>query len=115
MEALNSGSDTLQHRGAFSLRIQRNNSNCDFGASLDGGLSSLLPVYVQDAVEFRRLVSAQMHAQTWGQMGAGDFVALGCGGITEAPEIQFHITLQTICLAQLPVSGVTFHGTQPTS
>ena len=53
------------------------NSNCGFGASLDGGLSQ---AYIQWMCKMQlnsaSLVSAQMHVQTWGQMGAGDYVAL---------------------------------------
>ena len=64
------------------------NSNCGFGATLDGGLSQ---TYVQWMCKVQlnsaALVSAQMHVQTWGQMGAGDFVALELWRGNGAPEM----------------------------
>ena len=63
------------------------NSNCGFGASLDGGLSQ---AYIQWMCKMQlnsaSLVSAQMHVQTWGQMGAGDYVALELWRGNGAPE-----------------------------
>ena len=74
----NSGSDypsASRSRLVFAFRGE--NSNCGYGASLDGGLSQQ---YIQWMCKMQlnsaALVSAQMHVQAWGQMGAGDKVAL---------------------------------------
>jgi len=74
----NSGSDyPSASRSRLVFAFRGADSNCGYGASLDGGLSQQ---YIQWMCKMQLnsagLVSAQMHVQTWGQMGAGDFVAL---------------------------------------
>ena len=74
----NSGSDyPSASRSRLVFAFRGADSNCGNGASLDGGLSQQ---YIQWMCKMQLnsagLVSAQMHVQTWGQMGAGDFVAL---------------------------------------
>ncbi len=74
----NSGSDyPSSSRSRLVFAFRGADSNCGYGASLDGGLSQ---VYIQWMCKMQLnsagLVSAQMHVQTWGQMGAGDIVAL---------------------------------------
>ena len=63
------------------------NSNCGYGASLDGGLSQTYYQYMcKMQLNSAGLVSAQMHVQTWGQMGAGDYVALELWRGNGAPQ-----------------------------
>ncbi len=74
----NSGSDyPSSSRSRLVFAFRGADSNCGNGAYLDGGLSQ---VYIQWMCKMQLnsagLVSAQMHVQTWGQMGAGDVVAL---------------------------------------
>ncbi|MDP6869307.1 MAG: hypothetical protein QGI21_00850 [Candidatus Poseidoniaceae archaeon] len=59
----------------FSYRSS--SSQCGYGASLDGELSQVYFQYMcKMQLNSAGLVSAQMHVQTWGQLGAGDHVAL---------------------------------------
>ena len=63
------------------------NSNCGYGASLDGGLSQTYYQYMcKMQLNSAGIVSAQMHVQTWGQMGAGDYVALELWRGNGAPQ-----------------------------
>ena len=84
----NSGSDyPSASRSRLVFAFRGTNSNCGYGASLDGGLSQ---AYIQWMCKMQLnsagLMSAQMHVQTWGQMGAGDFVALELWRGNGAPE-----------------------------
>tara|TARA_B100000212_G_scaffold93130_2_gene68404 strand:+ start:9943 stop:13200 length:3258 start_codon:yes stop_codon:yes gene_type:complete len=84
----NSGSDyPSASRSRLVFAFRGANSNCGYGASLDGGLSQ---AYIQWMCKMQlnsaALVSAQMHVQTWGQMGAGDLVALELWRGNGAPE-----------------------------
>ena len=84
----NSGSDyPSASRSRLVFAFRGADSNCGYGASLDGGLSQQ---YIQWMCKMQLnsagLVSAQMHVQTWGQMGAGDFVALELWRGNGAPE-----------------------------
>ena len=84
----NSGSDyPSASRSRLVFAFRGANSNCGYGASLDGGLSQQ---YIQWMCKMQlnsaALVSAQMHVQTWGQMGAGDIVALELWRGNGAPE-----------------------------
>ena len=84
----NSGSDyPSASRSRLVFAFRGANNNCGYGASLDGGLSQQ---YIQWMCKMQLnsagLVSAQMHVQTWGQMGAGDFVALELWRGNGAPE-----------------------------
>ena len=84
----NSGSDyPSASRSRLVFAFRGDSSNCGYGASLDGGLSQQ---YIQWMCKMQLnsagLVSAQMHVQTWGQMGAGDFVALELWRGNGAPE-----------------------------
>ena len=88
------------------------NNYCDINSLYDGGLSgaygdTMCKVQLNSAA----LVSAQMYVQTWGQMGAGDPVALELWRGNGAPEIHSLTILQTIYLAQVKDNGATFHGT----
>jgi hypothetical protein len=84
----NSDSDypsASRSRLVFAFRGE--DSNCGMGASLDGGLSLVYSQFMcKMQLNSAGLVSAQMHAQTWGQMGAGDFVALELWRGNGAPE-----------------------------
>ena len=85
----NSGSDyPSASRSRLVFAFRGANNNCGYGASLDGGLSQQ---YIQWMCKMQLnsagLVSAQMHVQTWGQMGAGDFVALELWRGNGAPEM----------------------------
>ena len=84
----NSGSDyPSASRSRLVYAFRGTSSNCGYGASLDGGLSQ---AYIQWMCKMQLnsagLMSAQMHVQTWGQMGAGDFVALELWRGNGAPE-----------------------------
>ena len=84
----NSGSDyPSASRSRLVFAFRGADSTCGNGASLDGGLSQQ---YIQWMCKMQLnsagLVSAQMHVQTWGQMGAGDFVALELWRGNGAPE-----------------------------
>ena len=84
----NSGSDyPSASRSRLVFAFRGADSNCDYGSTLDGGLSQQ---YIQWMCKMQLnsagLVSAQMHVQTWGQMGAGDFVALELWRGNGAPE-----------------------------
>ena len=84
----NAGSDyPSASRSRLVFAFRGADSNCGYGASLDGGLSQQ---YIQWMCKVQLnsagLVSAQMHAQTWGQMGAGDMVALELWRGNGAPE-----------------------------
>ena len=84
----NDGSDyPSASRSRLVFAFRGTSSNCGYGASLDGGLSQQ---YIQWMCKMQLnsagLVSAQMHVQTWGQMGAGDFVALELWRGNGAPE-----------------------------
>ena len=84
----NSGSDyPSASRSRLVFAFRGADSNCGYGASLDGGLSQQ---YIQWMCKMQLnsagLVSAQMHVQTWGQMGAGDMVALELWRGNGAPE-----------------------------
>ena len=84
----NSGSDyPSASRSRLVFAFRGADSSCDYDSSLDGGLSQ---AYIQWMCKMQLnsagLVSAQMHAQTWGQMGAGDLVALELWRGNGAPE-----------------------------
>ena len=84
----NSGSDyPSASRSRLVFAFRGADSNCGYGASLDGGLSQQ---YIQWMCKMQlnsaALVSGQMHVQTWGQMGAGDIVALELWRGNGAPE-----------------------------
>jgi len=84
----NSGSDyPSASRSRLVFAFRGDDSNCGNGASLDGGLSIVYSQFMcKMQLNSAGLVSAQMHAQTWGQMGAGDFVALELWRGNGAPE-----------------------------
>jgi len=84
----NSDSDyPSSSRSRLVFAFRGDSSNCGYGASLDGGLSQ---AYIQWMCKMQLnsagLMSAQMHVQTWGQMGAGDLVALELWRGNGAPE-----------------------------
>ena len=84
----NPGSDyPSASRSRLVFAFRGADSNCGYGASLDGGLSQQ---YIQwmckSQLNSAGIVSAQMHVQTWGQMGAGDMVALELWRGNGAPE-----------------------------
>jgi len=84
----NSGSDyPSASRSRLVYAFRGANGNCDFGSSLDGGLSVVYSQYMcKVQMNSAALVSAQIHVQTWGQMGAGDLVALELWRGNGAPE-----------------------------
>ena len=84
----NSGSDyPSASRSRLVYAFRGANGNCDFGSSLDGGLSVVYSQYMcKVQMNSAALVSAQIHVQAWGQMGAGDIVALELWRGNGAPE-----------------------------
>ena len=100
----NSGSDypsNTRARLVYAFRSTTNNY-CDINSLYDGGLSgaygdTMCKVQLNSAA----LVSAQMHVQTWGQMGAGDLVALELWRGNGAPEM----TLSHNFANDLPSTG----------
>ncbi|MCH1527497.1 MAG: hypothetical protein L7S49_04715 [Candidatus Poseidoniaceae archaeon] len=83
-----SGSDYPSNsRSRLVYAFRGADSNCGLGASLDGGLSQQYFQWMcKMQLNSAGLVSAQMHVQTWGQMGAGDFVGLELWRGNGAPE-----------------------------
>ena len=84
----NPGSDyPSASRDRLVYAFRGSSQNCGYDASLDGGLSIVYSQYMcKMQLNSAALVSAQMHVQTWGQMGAGDFVALELWRGNGAPE-----------------------------
>ena len=84
----NPGSDyPSASRSRLVYAFRGSSQNCGYDASLDGGLSIVYSQYMcKMQLNSAALVSAQMHVQTWGQMGAGDFVALELWRGNGAPE-----------------------------
>ena len=84
----NSGSDYPSNsRSRLVFAFRGADSNCGYGASLDGGLSQVYQQWMcKLQLNSAGLVSVQMHAQTWGQMGAGDIVALELWRGNGAPQ-----------------------------
>jgi hypothetical protein len=100
----NSGSDyPSASRSRLVFAFRGADSTCGNGASLDGGLSQQ---YIQWMCKMQLnsagLVSAQMHVQTWGQMGA----------VMALLKAQFRTTSLIILQVQPLAHGVIFHGTQ---
>ena len=81
-------SSASSSRLVYAFRSSTN--QCSYGFAYDGGLSSVYQ-YIQwmckMTLNSAALVSAQMHVQTWGQMGAGDTVALELWRGNGAPEM----------------------------
>ncbi len=73
----NDGSDYPSASHSRLVMAYRSSSQaCDVGTSLDGGLSQVYWQYMcRISLISAGMVSVQMHAQTWGSMGAGDYVA----------------------------------------
>ena len=84
----NAGSDYPSNsRSRLVYAYRSGSSACDFGATIDGGLSNTYQQWMcKMQFNSAAYVSAQMHVQTYGTMGAGDFVALELWRGNGAPE-----------------------------
>ena len=85
----NSGSDYPSASRSRLVYAYRSSTNqCSLDSQYDGGLSSVYQqVMCKMTLNSAALVSAQMHVQAWGQMAAGDTVALELWRGNGAPEM----------------------------
>ena len=99
----NLGSDYPSNTRSRLVYAYRSTTNNYCGTSLlDGGLSNAYgDTMCKLQLNSAALLSAQMHVQTWGQMGAGDLVALELWRGNGAPEM----TLSHNFANDLPSTG----------